>query len=218
MSADGLFDRLRDERDALVATGELVVDLSLDLVVNAGWTPDAARFAFLPMAASGFGAPEPLLELSPISTADLMAPSGRGASVAAHIATGAVVPRYEAVEIEPSLVASAPVVKHDVAPTIASAPGMRSDTPLVAVAAPPTAAAVAEPDDAGLNLSALRKRVKLGPTDAKAVIAELEAVVASGQLNASLARILGEAYLKLGRGDQAAAQFRQAIALRGRRR
>ena len=165
-AVDGLFGRLRAERDNLVASHAVVIDLSLRSVSAAGWTAAAASAAFR-AAAGGV--------LVPITTDDLMAPPPA---------------REPAPELAP-----------------------------VAVAARATpATATVDPGDYGLNLVELRERLKQGRDEAEAVAAELESAIAAGRMGPLLARVLGEAYLKLGRGDQAAAQFRQAIALRGRRR
>ena len=45
----------------------------------------------------------------------------------------------------------------------------------------------------------------------------LESKLKHGRTDPLAARVLGEAYLRLGKTDQAAAQFRQAMLARGRR-
>jgi hypothetical protein len=177
---EGLFDRVRAARDGLVASGAVVVDLSLRSVTAAGWTTAAAGQAFRSAAA---GAPVTL------TTAELLAPPA----------------------------ALPPIVPHDPIADLVSVTVAEIHAP-VAESRAPAATAVAEAEVPGPDLVEMRERLKLGPDEAAAVAAELEAEIAAGRLGPLLARVLGEAYLKLGRADQAAAQFRQAIALRGRRR
>jgi hypothetical protein len=87
----------------------------------------------------------------------------------------------------------------------------------VAVKSPALAVISAnEPPDHGLNLALLRDRLLESETAAREVADQLEAVVSRGTSDAALMRALGEAYLKLGMSEQAAAQFRRAMLARRR--
>ena len=85
-------------------------------------------------------------------------------------------------------------------------------------AVPPEAVAIDTGTLHGLDLVALRGRVKLGPASARDVVAEIEAAMAAGYPEPLMSRVLGEAFMSLGRGDQAMAHFRHAMTLRTRRR
>ena len=93
--------------------------------------------------------------------------------------------------------------------------------PLVAVAAggtdlSRTRPAAADPEVAA-EISRWRERLRLGRSEAEAVATEVEQRVAAGGSQTTYLRVLGEAYLKLGRSDLAAQQFRAASARRARR-
>jgi hypothetical protein len=76
--------------------------------------------------------------------------------------------------------------------------------------------AAKEPPDHGLDLALLRDRLLESDTAAREVADQLEAAVSRGTSDAALMRALGEAYLKLGMSEQAAAQFRRAMLARRR--
>jgi hypothetical protein len=68
----------------------------------------------------------------------------------------------------------------------------------------------------GLDLVGMRGRLIESDDSAPAIASELELAVAQGVSDPLTLRILGEAYLRMGRRDQAAAQFRQAMLARRR--
>ena len=78
-------------------------------------------------------------------------------------------------------------------------------------------AVVDEASDLGLDAAGLRAQLRADPASAGEVAATIEGAIEGGTPSGLLRRALGEAYLKLGRGDAAAAQFRLAMARRGRR-
>jgi hypothetical protein len=100
--------------------------------------------------------------------------------------------------------APAPVMSQPVANTVAA------KSPALAVIS------ANEPPDHGLNLALLRDRLLESEAAAREVADQLEAVVSRGTSDAALMRALGEAYLKLGMSEQAAAQFRRAMLARRR--
>lgn len=69
-----------------------------------------------------------------------------------------------------------------------------------------------------LDLMAMRIRLIEDDTSAAEVAKAIEAAIARGINDPLAARVLGEAYLKLGRTEQAAAQFRHAMMARQRAR
>jgi hypothetical protein len=93
--------------------------------------------------------------------------------------------------------------------------------PLVAVAAGgtdlPRARPVAVDPEVTAEITRWRERLRQGQSEAEAVAAEVEQRVATGGSQTTYLRVLGEAYLKLGRSDLAAQQFRAASARRARR-
>lgn len=103
-----------------------------------------------------------------------------------------------------------PVPREPVALTVATVAA-----PLASV---PVTSAVAVDETHGLDVAAMRDRLKGDAAAASEVATTLEAAIAAGASSPLVLRVLGEAYLKLGRGEQAAAQFRMAMSLRGRRR
>jgi hypothetical protein len=70
--------------------------------------------------------------------------------------------------------------------------------------------------DHGLDLAALRDRLLESEEAAREVVEQLEAAVSRGTSDPALLRALGEAYLKVGKSEQAAAQFRRAMMARRR--
>jgi Flp pilus assembly protein TadD len=68
----------------------------------------------------------------------------------------------------------------------------------------------------GLDLVAMRDRLLESEDAAREVAEQLEAAVSRGTSDPSLLRALGEAYLKVGKSEQAAAQFRRAMLARRR--
>jgi hypothetical protein len=70
--------------------------------------------------------------------------------------------------------------------------------------------------DHGLDLVALRDRLLESEDAAREVAELLEATVSRGTSDPALLRALGEAYLKLGKSEQAASQFRRAMLARRR--
>jgi len=69
-----------------------------------------------------------------------------------------------------------------------------------------------------LDLMAMRIRLIEDPDSYEEVAATVERAVGEGLADPLALRILGEAYLKLGKMEQAAAQFRQAMLARQRTR
>lgn len=69
-----------------------------------------------------------------------------------------------------------------------------------------------------LDLMAMRVRLIEDPDSYEEVAATVEQAIGEGLTDALALRILGEAYLKLGKMEQAAAQFRQAMLARQRTR
>jgi Tfp pilus assembly protein PilF len=80
-----------------------------------------------------------------------------------------------------------------------------------AVAAPPAA-----PN--GFDLTAMRVRLIESESAAAEIASTLESAIGEGDGDPLALRVLGEAYLRLGRTEQAAAQFRQAMLARRRAR
>jgi hypothetical protein len=76
--------------------------------------------------------------------------------------------------------------------------------------------AAPDPDVAG-EIAQWRARLREGRNEAAEVITLVEQRLAAGNGDPALNRVLGEAYLRLGRSDLAAAQFRAATARRVRR-
>ncbi len=70
----------------------------------------------------------------------------------------------------------------------------------------------------GLDLTAMRVRLIESESAAAEIAETLEAAIAQGDIDPLAMRVLGEAYLRLGRTEQAAAQFRQAMLARRRAR
>jgi Tfp pilus assembly protein PilF len=68
----------------------------------------------------------------------------------------------------------------------------------------------------GFDLTAMRVRLIESESAAAEIASTLEAAVAQGDTDPLALRVLGEAYLRLGRTEQAAAQFRQAMLARRR--
>ncbi|MEA2587051.1 MAG: hypothetical protein QOF33_5136, partial [Thermomicrobiales bacterium] len=66
------------------------------------------------------------------------------------------------------------------------------------------------------DLTAMRVRLIESESAASEVAEMLEAAIAQGYTEPLALRVLGEAYLRLGRTEQAAAQFRQAMLARRR--
>jgi tetratricopeptide (TPR) repeat protein len=87
---------------------------------------------------------------------------------------------------------------------------------LAAVDGEPVAAPRAEPG--GLDLTAMRVKLIESESAAAAIAETLETAIAAGDADPLALRVLGEAYLRLGRTEQAAAQFRQAMLARRRAR
>jgi len=79
---------------------------------------------------------------------------------------------------------------------------------------------VAEPQAEARSLDLTSMRVKLIESEsaAAAIAKTLETAIAAGDGDPLALRVLGEAYLRLGRTEQAAAQFRQAMLARRRAR
>jgi hypothetical protein len=84
--------------------------------------------------------------------------------------------------------------------------------------APPPPAAPAMSEQTRMDLMTMRVRLLDEPAAAGEIAEQLERVLAEGLQDPLALRVLGEAYLKLGRVEQAAAQFRQAMAARQRGR
>src|SRR5262249_28457933 len=78
-----------------------------------------------------------------------------------------------------------------------------------AVLAPPA-------ESNGFDLTAMRVRLIESESTAAEIASTLEAAIGEGDGDPLALRVLGEAYLRLGRTEQAAAQFRQAMLARRR--
>lgn len=76
--------------------------------------------------------------------------------------------------------------------------------------------AVRPAGELGLDLMAMRLRVMESKEAAQHVAVTLETAIAQGYAEPLALRVLGEAYLRLGKTEQAAAQFRQAMLARRR--
>lgn len=87
---------------------------------------------------------------------------------------------------------------------------------LAAIDGEPVAERPAE--SSGLDLTAMRVRLIESESAAAEIAETLEAAIAQGDVDPLAMRVLGEAYLRLGRTEQAAAQFRQAMLARRRAR
>ena len=130
------------------------------------------------------------------------------ASKAALVAAGELVVDRRLATV-PALVADAPRTA-DARRTAGSAP-----------AADPAAPARARPvmsEQTRLDLMAMRVRLIEDADAAEEIARTVEKAVGEGLCEPLALRILGEAYLKLGRMEQAAAQFRQAMLARQRTR
>ncbi len=69
-------------------------------------------------------------------------------------------------------------------------------------------------DDAARDLTNLHEQLRRGEVSAADVAALLESMTADGEASPLALRVLGEAYLELGRTDQAALLLRQAMTTR----
>jgi Tfp pilus assembly protein PilF len=87
---------------------------------------------------------------------------------------------------------------------------------LAAVDGEPVPAAPAASN--GFDLTAMRVRLIESESAAAEIASTLETAIAQGDGDPLVLRVLGEAYLRLGRTEQAAAQFRQAMLARRRAR
>ena len=99
--------------------------------------------------------------------------------------------------------------------------GAAEPSSTAARATPPPLPTPATPEatpDQRFDLAEARDRLRQGSAAAITVVREIEAVMAGGQSNPRMARVLGEAYLQLGETSRAAALFRQAATRRGTRR
>ncbi len=110
--------------------------------------------------------------------------------------------------------APAPVVAPiPASPVLASEPGVPEP------ASPPVHERSMQPvEELGLDLMAMRLRVIESKEAAQDVATALETAIAQGYGEPLALRVLGEAYLRLGKTEQAAAQFRQAMLARRRLR
>jgi cytochrome c-type biogenesis protein CcmH/NrfG len=73
-----------------------------------------------------------------------------------------------------------------------------------------------EAESPGFDLTAMRVQLIESETAATEIATTLETAIAEGFGDPLALRVLGEAYLRLGRTEQAAAQFRQAMLARCR--
>ncbi len=114
----------------------------------------------------------------------------------------------------------APAANLELVPVAAAAPLIESleSGELVAVTKTPRLSVVVANNapDHGLDLAALRDRLLESDAAAREVAEQLEAAVSRGTSDPALLRALGEAYLKVGKSEQAAAQFRRAMLARRR--
>lgn len=117
------------------------------------------------------------------------------------------------------------VVRGSLVPVASAGPTPRSDGDgagqkitarprLAAVDGEPVASPV--PASNGFDLTAMRVRLIESESAAAEIASTLEAALARGDADPLALRVLGEAYLRLGRTEQAAAQFRQAMLARRR--
>jgi tetratricopeptide (TPR) repeat protein len=107
------------------------------------------------------------------------------------------------------------------APVVAAALASPVLTPeaVVRAPAPPGQERSRRPvEEPGLDLMAMRLRLIESTEAAQDVAAALETLIAQGYGEPLALRVLGEAYLRLGKTEQAAAQFRQAMLARRRSR
>jgi Tfp pilus assembly protein PilF len=109
----------------------------------------------------------------------------------------------------PVVMSEPPVDVDDAVPQFAARPR------LAAIDGEPVALPVA-PN--GIDLTAMRVRLIESESAAAEIASTLEAVIGRGDTDPLALRVLGEAYLRLGRTEQAAAQFRQAMLARRRAR
>jgi len=172
----GLFERLREEKAAMVGAGRLVIIGSL--------------------ARQSRSHADPLPTPAATTVVNGTSPPASDVLAARPMPEAPPMPTLEVMVAMPSAMV-----------------GAATNGAAVATVAPPAVDA-----ENGLDLAGMRERLKREAGAATEIAAELEAAVARGVASPLLMRVLGEAYLKLGRGEQAAAQFRQAMSLRGRRR
>lgn len=103
-------------------------------------------------------------------------------------------------------------------PAVATAPVEEAPPEEIVASKAPVLSVVATNamPDHGLDLIALRDRLLESDASALEVAELLEAAVSRGTSDPALWRALGEAYLKVGKSEQAAAQFRRAMLARRR--
>jgi Tfp pilus assembly protein PilF len=137
--------------------------------------------------------------------------SEKGALVDAGVVT--VSPRVAPEVLTPAASIEAVAVAID-APVLESSDRVETDGE---VKAPMLSVVVANNvPDHGLDLAALRDRLLESDAAAREVAEQLETAVSRGTSDPALLRALGEAYLKVGKSEQAAAQFRRAMLARRR--
>jgi len=136
--------------------------------------------------------------------------SEKGALVEAGIVT--MEPRVVPAEAPPAaaLAPALPVVEEPAVSEEASEERGATKTPHLSVVV------ANNPPNHGLDLAALRDRLLESEAAAREVVEQLEAAVSRGTSDPALLRALGEAYLKVGKSEQAAAQFRRAMMARRR--
>jgi hypothetical protein len=185
-----LFARLREEKESLVGLGMVAVDRSLLRQRAAAVSHETS---------SRHAGGEPLIASSSAEPANLSTPGmvdAAGNLSNGHGSNGAGGARVEdRVSAMPALVAAGD----------ANAGG--ADRARQAVADPELATEIAQ----------WRSRLREGRNEAAEVASTIERRLADGGHDPALLRVLGEAYLRLGRSDLAAAQFRAASARRVRR-
>jgi hypothetical protein len=118
------------------------------------------------------------------------------------------------VAIDRSIGRAAPVVLARLGEADEAEPLVVARPRLAAVDGEPVS--VAAPHANGVDLTAMRVRLIESETAAAEIASTLESAIADGDADPLALRVLGEAYLRLGRTEQAAAQFRQAMLARRR--
>lgn len=127
------------------------------------------------------------------------------------------------IEVDRSLLGRVTVIsadRHDEEPEVDS---VAAHWPVFAAAGangvtngPSNGWANAEGQDGDLDLAAMRAQLIESEDAATKVAKTLEAAIARGYPDSLALRVLGEAYLRMGRTEQAAAQFREAMMARRR--
>lgn len=106
-----------------------------------------------------------------------------------------------------------------IAGSMLAAPVFAPERPEPDPVSPPVQERAIRPvEELGLDLMAMRLRLIESNDAAQDVATALETVIAQGYGEPLALRVLGEAYLRLGKAEQAAAQFRQAMLARRRSR